>query len=162
VRNSSNESNEILICLVSQSVSTNCKEVSWVMVSEEVRKAIEKVNLKFTEGFHKGDAAATAAAYTEDAVICPPNREMIRGRQGIEEFWGAAMRMGVKGVVLTTVELSGNGDTVQELGKYALKIQPQGKEPVEDKGKYVVVWKRTAEGWKYHWDIWNSSMPPQK
>jgi len=103
-----------------------------------------------------------AALYTENAVLLPPNSEIIRGRQGIKEFWDASIQMGVKDCVLTTVELSGSGDIVNEMGKYALKIQPKGQEPVEDKGKYVVVWKLTADGWKLHWDIWNSNMPPQK
>lgn len=130
------------------------------MVSEEVRKAIDKVNLRFSEGFPKGDASITASVYAEDAVICPPNSEMIRGRKAIEEFWDGVMKIGVKEVVLTTVELCGSGDWLHELGKGILKIKPEGQEPIEQEAKYVVVWKRTADGWKYQWDIWNSSMPP--
>ena len=42
------------------------------MVSEEVRKAIDKVNKRFSEGFVKGDASITASVYAEDAVILPP------------------------------------------------------------------------------------------
>lgn len=103
-------------------------------MTEDVRKAIEKVNIKEGEGFRRGDAAAVAALYTEDAVLLPPNSEMIRGRQKIEEFWSTAMQMGVKDVVLTTVELSKVcGDTVHEMGNYTLKIHLKGKKPIEDK-----------------------------
>jgi len=36
-------------------------------------------------------------------------------------------------------------------------------EPFEERGKCLVVWKRTADdSWKKHWDIWNSSMQPQE
>lgn len=130
-------------------------------MTEDVRKAIEKVNLKEGEGFRRGEAAAVAALYTEDAVLLPPNSEMIQGRQKIEEFWSIAMQMGVKDVVLTTVELSKVcGDTVHEMGNYTLKIHPIGKKPIEDKGKYIVIWKHTADGWKLHRDIWNSNLPP--
>ncbi len=132
------------------------------MVCEEVRKAIDKVNLRFSEGFPTGDASITATVYAEDAVICPPNSEMIQGRKAIEEFWDGVIKMGVKEAVLTTVELSGSGDTLHELGKGLLKIHPEGQEPVEQKVKYVVFWKHTSDGWKYQWDIWNSSMPPQQ
>jgi len=131
-------------------------------MSEKVREAIEKANLKFAEGLRKGDAAGVAALYTEDAVLLPPNCEMVRGRQGIKEFWGAAIQMGVKNGVLTTVEVSGSGDMFHEMGKYTLKIEPKGQKPIEDKGKYIVVWKRTADGWKIHRDIWNSSIPLPK
>lgn len=131
-------------------------------MSEEVRKAIDKVNLRFSEGIRKGDASMVSSVYAEDAVICPPNSDMIRGRKGIEEFWGGAIKMGLKDAALSTVELSGSGDTFQELGKANLKIQPEVQEPLEDKVKYVVVWKRTADGWRYKWDIWNSSLPPKQ
>jgi len=131
-------------------------------MAEEVRKAIEKANLKFGEGVRQGDAVAVAALYTDDAILLPPNSEMIRGRQGIEKFWRAAIQMGVKDAVLTTMELSGSGDIIHEIGNYTLKIHPEGQQPIEDKGKYIVIWKHTASGWKLHRDIWNSNMPPQK
>ncbi|MHA2301094.1 MAG: YybH family protein [Candidatus Thorarchaeota archaeon] len=127
------------------------------MVSDEVRKAIDKVNRRFSEGFHQGDASITASVYMEDAVICPPNSEMIRGRKAIEKFWSGVMKMGAKEAELTTVELSGSGNTLHELGNGLLKIHPEGQEPVEQRVKYVVVWKLTADGWKYQWDIWNSN-----
>ena len=128
---------------------------------EEIRKAIEQANKKFGEAVRKGDATALADLYTEDACLLPPNSEMIRGKQATQDFWGTVMKqMGLKDVILTTVELSGSEDMANEIGNYTLKIQPEGQEPVEDKGKYVVVWKRTPEGWKLQWDIWNSSLPP--
>lgn len=44
-----------------------------------------------------------------------------------------------------------------EIGRFALKVQPEGKEVIEQKGKYVVVWKKArGEVWKLHVDIWNS------
>ena len=127
------------------------------MVSDEARQAINKVNLRFSDGFLQGDASITASVYAEDAVICPPNSEMIRGRKSIEAFWDGVMKMGAKEAILTTVELSNNDSTLHELGTGILKIHPAGEEPVEQKVKYVVVWKHTPEGWKYQWDIWNSS-----
>lgn len=128
-------------------------------MAEDVRKAIQEVNIKESEGFRRGDAAAVAALYAEDGILLPPNSHMVSGRQEIQKFWKAAMEMGVKDAILTTVELSGSGDTVHELGNYVLKIQPKGKELFEDRGKYIVIWKRTADGWRLHRDIWNTNLP---
>ena len=126
---------------------------------EKVRKAIEESNLKFGEAARQGDAAALAALYTEDATLLPPNSEMIKGREGIEAFWSAAKQMGAKDAVLTTADVYGSGDLAYEVGNYVLTIQPEGQESIEDKGKYVVVWKQIADGsWKMHVDIWNSSL----
>jgi len=61
----------------------------------------------------------------------------------------------LKDVDLKTVEVVGEGDSVTEMGEYHLKME-QG----EDKGKYMVVWKSPPEGWKLHWDIWNTSKAP--
>jgi uncharacterized protein (TIGR02246 family) len=130
---------------------------------EQVRVAIEQANLKFGELVRQGDSAAIAELYTEDATLMPDQAEMIKGKQGIATYFGAGLQMGIKNVVLTTVDLSGSGDYAYEIGKVAMTIQPEGQEePIEQTAKYVVVWKRTAEGaWKLHVDIWNSIAPAQ-
>jgi len=127
------------------------------MVSEEVQKSIDEVNKRFMKGFVKVDASITASVYAEDAVLLPPGGSMIHGKKAIEEFWGGVMASGVKEAKLTTVELSGSGDYIQEMGTGVLKSHPEGGEPAEQNAKYVVVWKHTPDGWKYKWDIWNSS-----
>jgi ketosteroid isomerase-like protein len=50
-------------------------------MDEEVRKAVEKEKLKYVEGIRRGDAAAMAAFFTEDAILLPPNSEIIRGEK---------------------------------------------------------------------------------
>jgi len=128
---------------------------------DQVRKAIEEMNLKFGDAMRKADATALAALYTKDATLLPPDREMVQGRQNIEEFRKSTMQRGVKEVILNTVDVSVCGDSAIEIGNYTLKIQPEGQKPIELSGKYVVVWKLQSDGsWKLHVDIWNSSMAP--
>ena len=128
---------------------------------DQIRQTIGEGNAKFGEGFHRGDAAAVAALYTEDALLLPPNLDTIKGKQGIEAFWSGGMQMGITGVVLSTVDLIGMGDHVCEIGNYKLTIQPQGQNAMEDNGKYLVIWKQEGGTWKLHIDIWNTSMSPQ-
>lgn len=127
------------------------------MVADEVKKAIDTNNERFSEGFQKGDASITASVFAENAVVFPPDAPMVEGRGAIEEFWRAVMASGVKGVELTTIELSGSGDYLHERGTGILRIRPPGGTPAEQKIKFVVVWKHTADGWKNMWDIWNTS-----
>jgi uncharacterized protein (TIGR02246 family) len=125
-----------------------------------LREDIAKRNAKFGEYVRAGDVTGLATLYTEDAHLMPANSPAIVGREGIKEFWGStAQALGVTDAVLTTVELVGEGDTVTEYGNYTLKIQPEGQEAGEDKGNYVVLWKKTPEGWKIHWDIFNTNIP---
>jgi len=129
-------------------------------MSEEIRKMIAEINRKFGEAMRNQDPVALASLYTEDACLLPSYSEMVRGRQNIQEALAGLMQMGVKDVTLTTVELLGSGDSVQEIGTYKQTIQPAGQDAIEDVGKYMVVWKKTPEGWKLHWDMLNTSLPP--
>jgi ketosteroid isomerase-like protein len=82
---------------------------------------------------------------------------MIQGKKAIEDFWRTVMASGVKEVTLNTIEVSANGDFAVERGTGILKISPQNGAPSKQNIKYVVVWKRVANGWKNMWDIWNAS-----
>ncbi len=127
------------------------------MVADEVRKDIDANNKRFSEGFLRGDASITASIYVEDAVVFPPDAPMIQGRGAIEEFWRTVMASGVKEAELTTLELFGDGDYLHEKGTGILRVHPPGETPAEQRIKFVVVWKHTADGWKNLWDIWNAS-----
>jgi len=122
-----------------------------------VRAAIEAGNLKFGEAVRKGDAAGIAALYSEDATLMPPDSELIQGKPGIQAYFDAGLKMGIKDAVLTTINVSAAGDYAYEIGKVLLTIQPSGQAPMQQTGKYVVVWKKAASGsWRLHVDIWNS------
>jgi ketosteroid isomerase-like protein len=67
---------------------------------------------------------------------------------------------GVKEVKINPGVVIDSGDYVLERSTYTQKIQPPGMGVIEDKGKVVVVWKKTADGYKIFWDIINSDLPP--
>jgi len=67
------------------------------------KATIEKPNDAWTAAFNKGDAAAVAAMYTEDAYVLPPGSDMVKGRSAIEAFWRqAAQQMGMRNSQLST------------------------------------------------------------
>lgn len=126
--------------------------------ADEVRKAVEAANAEWVAAFNRGDAVAVAALYTEGATLMPPDREMVRGRQGIQEFWQGGIQRGLKDAVLTTVEVQADGNTAYKIGRVSLTVHAKDQAPKPISGKYVVVWKRQADGsWKLHVDIWNST-----
>lgn len=128
---------------------------------EDARAAIEEMNASFEETFTSDDVAGgMRAAYTEDAAIYPPGGAPVEGRDAIADFWaGAAEGMDVTGVDLETVELEPAGDgRAVEVGTFTI----QGPDGVMDSGSYMVVWKRTPDGWKLHRDIWNSDGPAEE
>ncbi len=123
-------------------------------MSADVRAEIDTVNSQFVDGAGRGDVEAMGGVYTEDARILPPGQPMIQGRAAIQEFWAsAAQALGVTGVDLATEVLETQADTAEEIGAYTI----HGGGGVLDQGKYVVIWKRTDDGWRWYWDIWNSN-----
>ncbi len=121
---------------------------------------VEAINQEFTDAVRRRDAAAAAALYTEDAIMLPPNSEMIRGRPSINAALQAMLDAGVRELTLETVDVKYLGDVAYEVGNYGLKAEPGGGQSISDRGKYVVVWKRQGGGpWQLAVDIWNTSMP---
>jgi ketosteroid isomerase-like protein len=54
------------------------------MVQQAVRSRIEETNAEFGAAASRGDTAAVADLYTDDAILLPPNAEMFRGKQAIK------------------------------------------------------------------------------
>jgi ketosteroid isomerase-like protein len=120
-----------------------------------VRAQIEKDNTKFSEEIRRGDTAAVQAHYASDGWFMVNNKEPIRGND-IASAWGEFIRMGMKDLRLTTVDLIGNTDLLVETGTYEMYGDAN---KLLDKGKYVVVWKRENGAWKIYRDIGNSNLP---
>jgi len=127
-----------------------------------VEQAMSEGTRRFVEAYNRGDAAAAADGYTEDAKLLPPNREMVSGKRAIQEFWKTAMDMGVRRINLETVEVGYDGNVGYVRGVSTVTIQPEGGREMTERGKYLVALKRQADGsWKVAVDIWNSDLPPQ-
>lgn len=125
-----------------------------------LQQAVQDTNREWMEAIKRGDPASIAALYTEDATLLPPNSEAIRGRQGIEAFFNAGMKMGISEATLETVDVTYLGDVAYEVGAYTMKIEPEGSQAETDRGNYVVVWKRESDGtWKLAVDMWNTNTP---
>jgi ketosteroid isomerase-like protein len=124
----------------------------------KAKAAIEAENAKFMEATKKGDSLGMTANYSDDALILPPNGEPVP-KAAITSFWGGFIKMGVKDVKLSVVDVTGNADLLSETGNYEIFGD---KNKSLEKGKYVVVWKPVNGTWKMYRDIFNSSMPAAK
>ena len=127
-----------------------------------VRRAVEASNAEFVAAMKRGDAAALAALYTEDAIVLPPNSDMIRGRAAIRKFFADFLgSTKVTAAEITTQEVFVSGATAYEVGTNRLAMQAAGQPAVTDRGKYLVVWQRGPDGrWRVHRDMFNTSLPP--
>jgi len=120
-----------------------------------VRQEIEAAVQRFVMLANTGSLEAFADLYTEDALIMMPGMAAVDGRDGAVIFGERIRSRRPARLVLATQEVEGVGDGAWERGTSEW-VQPDGQ--VVDRGKYIVIWKRTESGWKLHRDIMNSDV----
>jgi ketosteroid isomerase-like protein len=93
----------------------------------------------------------------------PPNSKMVKGREEIMKMLNNEVQLGEQDIKFETLELTVANDLAYETGLYNLNVKPKKGEPFNDKGKYIVIWKKDSDGqWLMEIDIWNSDLPVKK
>jgi uncharacterized protein (TIGR02246 family) len=123
-----------------------------------VPKEVSGVGSKFAAAVNAKDSARAAALYSEAASLMVPNGETIQGRANIEAFWKSLVAQGLA-ITTKTTAVDASGSIGYEFGTYELSLGT-GEKTVHDRGKYVNLMRREADGhWRMIVDIWNSSLP---
>jgi ketosteroid isomerase-like protein len=129
---------------------------------------VEGLNKEFAAAFETRDFAPVAEMFTDDAVMLPPRRGLVRGRDDIQSYWSSAKR--VKDLQFeseTVTPLA--GDVARDIGTLRMRIEPgrarrqslaesgEGGESQarEVAGKYVFIWRKLGGDWKLETGIWN-------
>ena len=118
-------------------------------------EAIGAVNQAVSDCVAAKDAETCSGLYTVEAIYMAPNLDPVEGRAAIAEAFAAEISGGMEVVRLTADEIEVFGNTAHEVGRFVIE---SGDGTHLDHGKYIVLWKRTEEGWKLHRDIFNSNM----
>jgi ketosteroid isomerase-like protein len=124
-------------------------------------KAIRDADEAWSSAASAKDVDKTVAFYSADAVVMPPNAERVTTKEGIRKIWKDMLTDAKVSWKTTKVEVSKSGDIGFTSGTYEVTMNDvvTGK-PVNDHGKYLVVWEKQADGsWKCGADIWNSDIP---
>jgi len=118
------------------------------------KAAIQQLNDAWTAAFNKGDGAAVAGMYAEDAYVLPPGAEIVKGRAAIEAFWKQAVQQ-FGDAKLTAIDvLPLSRSAAREIGTVTLTTKAPSQQIV---GKYVVLWRKVGRDWKLATDIWNTN-----
>jgi ketosteroid isomerase-like protein len=117
---------------------------------------IDAANKQFMEAVKAGEEEVFVRLYTDDAMLLLPGREPLVGHVGVQAFFATFRARGVREINLTTLEVEALGDTAWERGSFELTSSDGA---ALGNGKYLVIWKRSSDGWKLHRDIVNSSQP---
>ena len=122
-----------------------------------LKDAIQAREKEWSAAYLAGNGAAIAALYTEDAASIQPIGDSWVGRAAIEKGEQAQ---------LDTITVSAREDIAEEVipagtdhaievGHYSYQgTTKSGKKPVSSSGRYMVLWRKDADGaWRLQRDI---------
>ncbi len=127
-------------------------------------QAIKDIEAQANKDYEAKDLDKLVGFYTDDAVLMAPGTVPAVGKD--------AIRSGIKQMVAdparslkfeaTRVEVASGGDMAYTQGPYTMTMtDPSTKKPINDKGSYVTVYRKQADGsWKAVSDIATSAIPP--
>jgi len=114
---------------------------------EEAKKAIAASNEIYFQAFAKGDSSLFIDRYAKDCWIMPPNAPTLCGVDAPREFFKTVYNnLGLRNGKLITIDIFGDGlEYVTEEGFWQ-SFDANNK--MFDNGKFLVLWKKTPDGWK--------------
>ena len=108
-----------------------------------VRQEIDSLNRAMEQAFAKGDMAAVAKFYADDAKLMGPRGDDVVGRAAIDRYW-----LGIKGAKswkLEVLEVGGDRATAYQVGRSTLVTSRAGADQTSV-SRFVVIWKRQPDG----------------
>lgn len=123
-------------------------------------QAIRGANERWLQLIRSKDASGIGQLYAQDAVALPEYEKAAIGREAIAKLWGRQMQTPNYALTFGTDQLifSTSGDMALDRGWYRFSAKgPKG--PINDTGKYVVVWRKIDGEWKVAADIYNTDLP---
>ena len=128
-----------------------------------VKTAIDNQNRAYADFYNNKQVQKLVELHTINATVMPPNSKMVKGREEIMKKLNNDVQIGEQDIKFETLELIVANDLAYETGLYNLNVKPKKGEPFNDKGKYIVIWKKDSDGqWLMEIDIWNSDLPVKK
>lgn len=134
----------------------NCQAQQTTDVNlEDAKKAIAASNGILFQAFAKGDSSLFIDRYAKDCWIMPPNAPALCGADAPLEFFKSAYnKFGVRNGNFITIDVFGDGvKFVTEVGFWQLF---DANNKLFDNGKFLVLWKKTPDGWKMFRDSFSS------
>jgi len=149
----------LIVCLVVLPLVIVCNLPPNARGADE--QAVRDADAAWSKAAGAKDVDKTVAFYADDAVVMPPNAERATTKEAIRKIWKDMLTDAKVSWKATKVEVATSGDIAFISGSYEVTMNDvvTGK-PVNDRGKYLEVWEKTADGsWKCGADIWNSDIP---
>ncbi len=124
-----------------------------------IEKALRDLDEEWSKAAGAKDVDKIVSFYSDDAVVMPPNALSATTKEAIRALWKDLLTDAKISWKTKKVEVAQSGDLAFSSGTYEVTLNDPTGKSVNDRGKYVVVWKKQADGsWKCVMDMWNSDL----
>jgi uncharacterized protein (TIGR02246 family) len=146
--------------IVTLTLGVAAAAVCWAS-DAKTEQALRDLDTQWSAAAGAKDLDKSVSYYSEDAIVMPPNAPSATTKEAIRSAWkdmiASASSVSWKA---TRVEVAKSGDIAYLSGTYEMTKNDASGKPVNDRGKYLEVWEKQADGkWKCGADIWNSDLP---
>ena len=128
---------------------------------EEDESAIREIEIEAKKAAAIRDLERYICFYADDASLFWPGTPLVTGKDAIRELMNAFFAMPSFSLSFQTlkVQVSQSGDLAYSYGINTVTFTDPNGNAVSDKGKYLTVYKKQADGnWKVTADIGNSDL----
>ncbi len=125
--------------------------------------AIRAAVIEWSNAAQAKDVNKAVSFYADDAMQFADKGPLVEGKDSIRTGWEQMLALPGPGLTFATtgVEVARAGDMAYEYGTYDFATKDRKGKIIDEKGKYVVVWKKQADGsWKVAADIDNRDAAP--
>jgi uncharacterized protein (TIGR02246 family) len=125
--------------------------------------AIRGAVIEWSKAAQAKDLNKAVSFYADDAMQFADKGPLVEGKDNIRTGWEQMLALPGPGLTFATtaVEVARAGDMAYEYGTYDFATKDKKGKIIDEKGKYVVVWKKQADGsWKVAADIDNRDAAP--
>ncbi len=130
---------------------------------EGERAALRQADIEFAKATAARSVEGWVSYFAEDGSMFPANAPIVTGKEAIRALMAPAFANPSFSLSWqpTRAEVSTAGDLGYTVGTFVRTVNdPEGK-PLIQRGKYVTIWKKSADGnWKVVADIGNLDQPP--
>jgi uncharacterized protein (TIGR02246 family) len=132
------------------------QEIQQARAADEA--AIRAASAAWSQASTAKDLDKAVSFYAAAAVQFPDKGPAAKGKENIRKNWAPLLAAPGPGLSFqtTTVEIARSGEIAYETGTYNFATADKKGKSTDEKGKYVVVWKKQTDGsWKVVVDIDN-------
>ena len=150
----------LALCLLSWSCQQQPTTPPDMRAADEA--ALRNADIEWSKAAGAKDLDRIISFTSDDSLMLAPNAPTVSGKEAVRKAWSDMLAL--PGLVLswkpTKVEVAKSGEIGYTLGTYELTVNDAKGNPNTDRGKYLTVWKKQADGaWKSAVDTFNSDLP---